>query len=475
MKRKILLLFVTACVVTGLQAQKKQKQLTGYAITAEQKGKTGWREVRLVDIRTGQEVKSIYQNKQDIEILNARTGKPVVKKDKEAAPATLKTTAPAATKKVYSLDANGNLEPVRKDHIIMTYSRSAQVMNTDQPFATNSAAAAYDQKHERLYYTPMSINQLRYIDLKSNKIYYFEDEAFGVVAGPHDVSNQITRMVFASDGKGYALSNNAKHLISFTTGKKPEITDLGSLSDDAANGTNSVHSSRGYGGDLVADAKANLYLITANRNVFRISLQSRVATFMGTIQGLPKGFSTNGAMVEEGSKVIVCSSENTSGYYRFDLEKMDQPAERASQEGAVFNASDLANSVLAFEKKKKERKTKEVDEETAPKVEEKVVVNETSKPSPLEETAAIKGISVYPNPVTNGVVKLSFEDQAAGKYQVQFLDMSGRLISSREVNIANKLQIEEFRLPELNVSGTYLVKIFSELNKVSMVTKLVVQ
>ena len=132
MKRKILLLLVTASVVTGLQAQKKQKQLTGYAITAEQKGKTGWREVRLVDIRTGQEVKSIYQNKQEVEILNARTGKPVVKKDKEPVQASLIATTPTATKKVYSLDANGNLEPVRKEVRVIAYSRSAQVMSSDQ-------------------------------------------------------------------------------------------------------------------------------------------------------------------------------------------------------------------------------------------------------------------------------------------------------------------------------------------------------
>ena len=94
---------------------------------------------------------------------------------------------------------------------------------------------AYDKKHERLYYTPMGINQLRYIDLKSNKIYYFENEPFGTVSGPGDGANQICRMVIASDGNGYALTNDANHLIRFTTGKNPVITDLGALTDDASN------------------------------------------------------------------------------------------------------------------------------------------------------------------------------------------------------------------------------------------------
>jgi hypothetical protein len=76
---------------------------------------------------------------------------------------------------------------------------------------------AYDKKHERLYYTPMGINQLRYIDLKSNKIYYFENESFGRL-GPGDGANQITDG-YSIDGNGYALTNDGNHLIRFTTGK----------------------------------------------------------------------------------------------------------------------------------------------------------------------------------------------------------------------------------------------------------------
>src|SRR6478672_1974276 len=165
-------------------------------------------------------------------------------------------------------------------------------VDMSKPFATSSAAMAYDKKHERLYYTPMNIAQLRYIDLKSGKIYFFEDEAFGVVQGRGDVQNQITRMVIASDGNGYAITNDANHLIQFTTGKKPTITDLGPLSDDASNGSYSVHSSGRFGGDVIADANKNLYLIGADRTVYKINLDSRIAGYMGSIKGLPKGFTT---------------------------------------------------------------------------------------------------------------------------------------------------------------------------------------
>jgi hypothetical protein len=359
--------------------------------------------------------------------------------------------------------------PIAPRKVVMVRSIRGTDMQTDKPFATNSAAMAYDKKHERLYYTPMGINQLRYIDLKASnpRIYYFEDEPFGKVSGLHDAPNQITRMVIASDGNGYALSNDANHLIKFTTGKKPVITDLGALTDDPANELNSVHSRKGYGGDLIADASENLYLITANRNVFKISLETRQATFKGTIKGLPAGFSTNGAMVEEGSKVIIASSESTVGYYRFDLNTLQ--AEKVSSEGTVFNASDLANGNLAFSKKKKDRKEEpEVKEET------KDVVVEQAKQTISNDVIGTGSISVYPNPVSNGLVKLSFTDQPAGKYQVQLIDMAGRTIRTQEVNVQNKLQVVDFRVPDV-ASGSYLVKVASEANNVSVVNKLVVQ
>jgi hypothetical protein len=326
---------------------------------------------------------------------------------------------------------------------------------------------AYDKKHERLYYTPMGINQLRYIDLKSNKIYYFENEPFGTVNGTGDAANQICRMVIASDGNGYALSNDGNHLIRFTTGKDPVITDLGALTDDATNAAYSVHSRKGYGGDMIADASGNLYLLQANRNVFKIVIDSKVATYMGTIKGLPDGFSTNGAMVEEGSKVIVASSESAIGYFRFDLTTMQ--AEKVSTTASVFNASDLANERLAFAKKKKDKKNEE-----EPKQQQQVT-EEVTKKSPLQNSIVSNGISVYPNPVTNGLVKVSFADQPAGKYSVDLIDITGKLIQSKEVNINSSMHVEEIRIPRSVSGGSYLLKINGVNNNVSFTNKLVVQ
>ena len=82
---------------------------------------------------------------------------------------------------------------------------------------------------------------------------------------------------------------------------------------------------------------------------------------------------------------------------------------------------------------------------------------------------------VYPNPVTDGLVKLSFNDQPIGKYKVQVIDMFGKLISSREVIVNSKLQIEELKLGEALAKGSYMIKVSNEKENISFTQKVLVQ
>lgn len=474
MFKKILLFSVMTCFITMSHAQ-SGKSATAYAITAPAKGQHDWKEVRLIDIKTGKEIQSVLTSTQEPEILNARTGKPVQKKDNIA-----KTEAEQNSNvQFFTIDANNKPQQVTSqsdldkmkaagNKVMIFHNKNISGhQGYDKPFATNSAAMAYDKKHERLYYTPMGINQLRYIDLKSKtaKIYYFEDEAFGVVQGQWDVPGQITRMVIASDGNGYALSNDANHLVRFTTGKKPEITDMGAVSDAAANGDFSVH--RGVGGDMIADNAGNLYLVTAYRNIWKINIETMIAEYKGGIKGLPEDYQTNGAAVDEGSKIIVCSSRSTEGYYSFDLNTLQ--ATKLSNDGDVYNASDLANANLAFAKKEKEEKPKE---ETVQPVKTGTVV---TKPEFIVEEVSNNNITIYPNPVTDGLVKLSFSNQPTGKYNVQILDLSGRVMSTWDVMLGSKTQVLEIKLPEAMAKGNYFVKVSGEDGRNNLTTKLIVQ
>ncbi|HET9826770.1 MAG TPA: hypothetical protein VFP87_15625, partial [Chitinophagaceae bacterium] len=82
------------------------------------------------------------------------------------------------------------------------------------PFSTGVAAIAYDRKNNRIYYTPMFIDQLRYIDLKTMKVFYVTDQSFSGIANTHnDEANVVTRMVIAPDGYGYAVTNDANTFI----------------------------------------------------------------------------------------------------------------------------------------------------------------------------------------------------------------------------------------------------------------------
>lgn len=484
MKHKILLSLLVTSFIAAANAQK----ISAYAITSSEKGQSGWAEVKLVDITTGEELKTIYRSTDALEPLNARTRKPITKKE-------VTYNNPTTSLQSFTINGTNDLRPVKREITIVRSDSKDRIKNlisdkdldngtlqrrviryvssgekfsrvqSDKPFATNSAACAFDKKHERLYYTPLGINQLRYIDLKSKTpaIYYFEDETFGALTSRYDVPNQITRMVIGADGDGYALTNNANHLIRFTTNKKAVITDLGALTDDPANGTFSIHSSNAYGGDMIAGDKENLYVITASKTIFKIDPDSKIATYIGTIQGLPGGYSTNGAIVEKGTTIIVSSASSTLGYFRFDLSNLQ--AEAIANKGSVFNASDLANSTLLSEKKNNKQDNLQ-----------EIAATQSDKKD-LQDILTRNKIAVYPNPVAiGGAVKLSFTDQTKGRYTIQFIDISGKLIDARPVTISGKYQVEEYKLPSTVLGkGNYLVKIVSDVQKVVSVNTIVVQ
>src|SRR6187549_1911538 len=108
--KKTLLLLVMISVITVAFAQKRKKveqPITGYAITAIEKGGRSWKEVRLVDVGSGEVVKNIYDSKQETEALNARTGKAVAKKDESGVRSyttTINTGGDKQVRKVVNLD-----------------------------------------------------------------------------------------------------------------------------------------------------------------------------------------------------------------------------------------------------------------------------------------------------------------------------------------------------------------------------------
>jgi hypothetical protein len=323
------------------------------------------------------------------------------------------------------------------------------------PFTTGVAAMAYDKKNNRIYFTPMFVDQLRYLDLKTNKIFYVTDQPFTKFGHMHnDEGKIITRMVIAPDGNGYAITNDANTFIRFTTGKKLQVTHLGSLVDDPSNGSISIHNRcSSWGGDMIADDEGKLYIVTSRNSVFKIDPATKAAKLLGYIKGLPQDFTSNGAVVTAEGKIMVSSAVNGNAYFIVDPKDWSATAYQAA--GAIFRSSDLANSNYL------QTKPKNPSPEIATRI------------APQDNTPS--RVTIYPNPVSNNQFSLQFGKVTAGNYNVELTDVMGRLVMQRTVNVQAEDQVETISLKSTMARGVYLVKVVGQNNESVISQKIVVQ
>jgi len=320
------------------------------------------------------------------------------------------------------------------------------------PFGTGVAAAAYDKKHNRLYFTPMFIDQLRYVDLTTMMVYYVNDKVFTTFGNGHNNEAKcITRMVITPNGTGYAITNDGNTLIEFTTGKKTTITLLGGLVDDVTNEDFSIHDrATSFGGDMIADDKGNLYLLSANNQVFKINTSTKVARYLGAVKGLPAAFTINGAAVNEDGNLVVSSAIDGSSYYVVHPKTWEASAYNVP---VVFRSSDLANSNY-------------LSSTTSNKAEENSVLN-----APVFS----KNIQVYPNPVTTKNFNLQFTNLAGGNYAVIVTDVFGRTVLEKKVAVTSQKGVQNVALTTSGAKGVYLVSVTNESKKLLFGQKVVVQ
>lgn len=317
------------------------------------------------------------------------------------------------------------------------------------PFSTGVAAAAYDRQHNRLYFAPMFIDQLRYIDLNTMRIYSFDQPFTGAGTMHSDEAKVVTRMVIAPDGTGYAISNDGNAFVQFTTGKKPAITKLGALVDDPANGTVSIHNKcSSFGGDMIADDAGNLYILSARNQVFKVNAATHVATHLGPINGLPKNFTVNGAVVTADGALLVSSAVDASGY--FAINPGNWTATPYPLAAGVYRSSDLANSNFLPTKKSP--------------------FNVLSR-KPTISTA----VQVYPNPVTQNRFTLQFSGVPAGDYAMEVVNVSGKSLLQKRVVLNAAHQTQSVSLPAAAAKGLYLVRVTNRSSNAVFEQKVVVQ
>ena len=380
-----------------------QKKNIAYAITGKSSNKFVWADIKQIDITTGKVVSTLFES------------------DK-------------TTFKERSLD--------------MASRGTTQVHS---PTGFGVAGCALDARNGRLYFAPMHFSEISFLDLNKTEANFTTIKKQILAASPENnfiaEENQFSRMVIAADGYGYALTNDANHLIRFSTGRKTTVEDLGALIDAESNKGISIHNKcTSWGGDMLADAFGRLVVISANHNVYSVDTKSRVATFTGTITGLSVNYTTNGAVVDNDGNIVVSSANVFDGLYNVnykDLKAVKIPSDEKS-----FNASDMANGNFLLQQ--------EADAVTKFDLSNAI----------LPKLAANSNARVYPNPVAGSQFNVLFENQKAGRYTILFTDIAGKIIQSKVVNIGKTGQVEFLRFTNKLSKGTYLVKVVGE-NKVS--------
>lgn len=402
------ILLTTTCIAVSFCVSAQDANKT-FAITGDGNHDFMWMNIRQVDMTTGKIIQDVYQRDKTVSVM---------------------------------IDAD----------------TKRQVMAGQKPTETMVAAAAYDKNQNKLFFTPMRVGELRWLDLNAKgdaqKYYTVTSSLLNSNEALNDEANHFTRMVIAADGNGYALTNDGSRLVKFTTGKKVSITDLGAVVDDESNKTVSIKNKcTSWGGDMIADAYNKLYIISASHYVFSLDIKSRVAKQIGYITGLPANYSTNGGAVDNDGHIVVASANTFAGYYKFSLK--DFVATLIEGSDLVYNASDLANGNLLYQKEVDAAKSFTDYKPIVP-----VLTNEAH---------------IFPNPVTTNEFNIYFEGQATGKYNVTITDLSGKPLLNRLVTVNAKTQIETVPLNRSFAKGMYMVKVTDASNKFIFTERIVVQ
>lgn len=349
---------------------------------------------------------------------------------------------------------------------------SGQMDTLKSPMGGSVASVAYDQKTNRLFYFPMYSSELRFMDLNQPEPHftYLDNQSLNLLRNRTDVANQVSRMTMGADGFGYALTNDGEHLIRFTTEGQPTIIDLGVLTDKPGNGIFVRSSCTSWGGDMVADAAGRLVLITQSNYVFRITIATREAEYLGQIGGLPGGFTTNGTAVDENGELILsCGSSRTQNMNQHLFRVKDinhliaEPIDDSKIPG-IGNIADMASSNLLSQKPQN-------NNPDPPKV-------ITYMPQKEKDVAKVPQpvYTVFPNPVSRGRFTIRSQNIAdKGEYTMLMIDMNGRIVLEGKMNLGVKTNTHSFTIPSTEAKGAYVVLVVDYFKRTVFSTQLLVE
>ncbi len=93
----------------------------------------------------------------------------------------------------------------------------------------------------------------------------------------------------------------------------------------------------------------------------------------------------------------------------------------------------------------------------------------------VTRTLSTSRISMYPNPVSEGMFRVSFDSDELGRYDIQLLDITGRVLVQKPVAIANRGQVVQVELNTQMAKGIYFVKVLGINKKSVFADKIIIE
>lgn len=183
----------------------------------------------------------------------------------------------------------------------------------------NYIAAMTQSLDGQVFYLPMQGKQVVKVNANSKTGTLLDIP--NAKLSPKDQSTFHARMTTTPDGNMYALNNEGTELLRISP--NGSIQNLGGIPAFSAWAKQLGVETSIYGGDMIADAFGNIYVLAASRHVFKINPNNLRTDYIGEIKGLPEKYTVNGAAVDKNGKVLIGTSSLEQGIYSVDMETLE--------------------------------------------------------------------------------------------------------------------------------------------------------
>lgn len=179
-------------------------------------------------------------------------------------------------------------------------------------------AAMTMAQNGNLFYLPMNGSKVSMVNT-SSKTGSLIDVPNSLINNKNQ-STYFARMTTGSDGFIYTLNNDGSELLKISA--NGSVQNLGMVNGIAQHAKALGNDTAVYGGDMIADAFGNLYVISAAAHVFKFHPNKLNAEYIGKISGLADGYTVNGVAVMKDGNVLLATT-SAHGLYTMDMNTLE--------------------------------------------------------------------------------------------------------------------------------------------------------